>query len=886
MSGPTLAARWWRVALQVNPAGYSKKYRGTLGGVDPETHAREMIARAQDLGVEILAITDHHSVADIEIFRDAAKDSGITIFPGFELTTSENVHLLCIFDPSREVGELNRVLGGLGVLDPGADSRPTKLNCLGAMEAIHRQHGGLVIAAHAMNDNGLLRVLEGAACVDAWRSPYLDAIQVPAADSSGLEPKYRRILENRDPNYRRGAPRGTNLALARVLARDVAQPDHLAHASATCWIKMGSPTLEGLRLALLDPDDRISLEEPPAADWPRIEHIAWKGGFLDGASIDLGSNLNVLIGGRGTGKSTVIESLRFALGLEPKDSKDHIERHQRFVKNVLRSGSVVSVRLWVAGVEYDITRTVGEAPITFGEHGKPIDVEPADLIRGVELFSQRELSTMAREPTNQLPLLDRYLQDGAARRRELDDIRYQIGRARDELEAAEKELAKKERAFEEQPRLLEQKRQLEKSGLTDKLEDKRRRDREETCVTTARKRVDSVAEAIDRLAESLPIDRAFAGPAALKDLPNAAVLTRLQGDLKVLESTVQSGLEELRRGIDQAREKVRAVGEECAPRWQKVDTAYQSTLRELQRERFDGSELIQIEKRIGELQAQEPGLEAQRKAVTTRRERIEALLVEWRELLKKRREAYERGAKKVGRSLPGMVRAKVTTDSTRSALMQVIRDHVPGRLDQVERGVQNAPDLDAAQLATLGRQGAAALEQALGCSTNQAERVAEAGEPLWRDLDALEEPLEACIELNIGSASDPTYRRLDELSDGQKATALLLIVLGESSHPLVIDQPEDDLDNKFIVEGIVARLRRAKTERQVIIATHNPNLPVLGDCELLVPMKATVQGGQPVGEVDQEAIGAIDEPHARSRVEELLEGGRRAFETRRERYGY
>ena len=136
---------------------------------------------------------------------------------------------------------------------------------------------------------------------------------------------------------------------------------------------------------------------------------------------------------------------------------------------------------------------------------------------------------MAREPTNQIRLLDRYLKDGAARRRELDDLGYQIGRARTDLEAAERELEKKERAFEEQPRLLEQKRQLEMSGLSDKLEDKRRRDREQTCVTTARKRVDSVAEAIDRLAARTAAHVVDDGTYGLSPRPVAAPATSLRG---------------------------------------------------------------------------------------------------------------------------------------------------------------------------------------------------------------------------------------------------------------------------------------------------------------------------------------------------------------------
>ena len=127
-----------------------------------------------------------------------------------------------------------------------------------------------------------------------------------------------------------------------------------------------------------------------------------------------------------------------------------------------------------------------------------------------------------------------------------------------------------------------------------------------------------------------------------------------------------------------------------------------------------------------------------------------------------------------------------------------------------------------------------------------------------------------------------TWHTLEELSTGQKATAILLLLLLESEASLVVDQPEDDLDNRFITDGVVPIMRREKRRRQFVFSTHNANIPVLGDAELIVGMTATVDGAA----IQQEHMGSIDSQPVCDLVEEILEGGRTAFETRRSKYGF
>lgn len=132
------------------------------------------------------------------------------------------------------------------------------------------------------------------------------------------------------------------------------------------------------------------------------------------------------------------------------------------------------------------------------------------------------------------------------------------------------------------------------------------------------------------------------------------------------------------------------------------------------------------------------------------------------------------------------------------------------------------------------------------------------------------------IELNVGSAKSPIYKDASELSRGQKCTALLPLLLARRRTPLVIDQPEDNLDNHFIFRTVVGSIRQLKERRQMIFITHNANIPVLAEADMIVVMGADGNTGR------VEKVGTLDE--CQQEIIDLLEGGKEAFERRRLRY--
>ena len=138
------------------------------------------------------------------------------------------------------------------------------------------------------------------------------------------------------------------------------------------------------------------------------------------------------------------------------------------------------------------------------------------------------------------------------------------------------------------------------------------------------------------------------------------------------------------------------------------------------------------------------------------------------------------------------------------------------------------------------------------------------------------------IELNTShTGSEPNFISMENLSTGQKCTAILNLLLLSRDDPLIIDQPEDNLDNAFITDRIVKDIRKFKTNRQLLFATHNANIPVLGDAELI-----TVLGSKHPDKKPIRHVGSIDKPDVRDQAAEILEGGQAAFDMRKNKYGF
>ena len=880
-----------RCALQVNPHHYGTTFRGEGAAGDASTHAKAIVDKAAEIGVSVLAITDHNDVSGVPAFRSAATARGIHIFPGFELSSSEGLHVLCIYPRDTDDGRLQRLLGEFGIRNTAPSSDLANQSFVTIVEKV-REQGGVAVAAHVTNDNGLFKVLTGKPRIQAWQSVHLLAIQIPGPVED-LSQDVRQIVENKNADYRRTHAAGDGLAVAVINARDIVKPEDLDDPSASCWIKMSGVSIEGLRQAFLDPGSRIRLN-PKEGKLEPEEHaelvaLAWEGGFLDGAAIHFNPNLNVLVGGRGTGKSTVVESVRSVLALDAVGDEAR-KAHEGIVRHVLKNGTKISllVRAHRPAVrEYRIERTIPNPPLVRDDQGEVSNLSPQDVLPRVEVFGQHEISELTKSREKLTRLLDRFVERDESLPRRKADLRRDLEKSRRSLLDARGELRQIEERLAALPGLEETLQRFREAGLEERLKEQSLLVREERLLSSIPERLARFRKCQESLKHEIPIDRVFLSAKALEDLPGREILARANEVFVQLDRDVERIAKELEQALHRADQGVAAIRLEWERRKKDVQAAYEKILRELQKSRVDGEEFIRLRRQIEELRPLRERQSLVRRVEKEHADRRRALLAEWEDFKAAEFRRLDRAAKKVNQKLRDKVQVEVSAGGDREPLFRILRDEVGGRLSEAIDSLRGTRDLSLTQLVEGCRAGSDALNKAFGITPAQADRLAKAEPEVLMRIEELDLPSTTSIRLNTAPAgTPPAWQALEELSTGQKATAVLLLLLLESEAPLIVDQPEDDLDNRFITEGVVPRMRDEKQRRQFIFSTHNANIPVLGDAELIVGLSASGEAEHGQARIAPEHMGSIDAQPVRELVEEILEGGKEAFERRRRKYGF
>ena len=873
-------ARFYRCALQVNPFAYLDRHNKQTSFQSEAEYNKAIVEACLEIGIEVIGVTDHYRVKQSASLVRAARDAGLWAFSGFEAVTKDGVHFLCLFDPDKDE-VLERFIGECGVHDADQASPIGSLDSIELLER-SKKWGAICVAAHVASEGGLLKKLSGQSRMNVWKSPDLVACALPGPVGKAPE-GIRPILENKDAQHRR--PR----ALAIVNASDVNDPEDLRKEGASCFIKMSNVSVEGFRQAFLDPESRIRLHSDPQPE-PHAEFLAitWEGGFLDDTSVHFNGNLNVLVGGRGTGKSTVIESMRYALGLDPLGEEAR-KAHEGVIRYVLRSGTKVSLLVRShkpAERCYTIERSVPNPPVVKDETGEVLTLAPRDVMPGVQVFGQHEISELTKSREKLTLLLERFVERDPSLSGRKAKVRLELERSRSRIVDVRREMRTLDERLAALPGLEETQKRFQQAGLEERLKEKSLVIREERLFSNLGERLEPIRTLHSDLLEGLPVDTAFVSKKALEGLPNADILAEIEKILGALSNRLKAVGDQLAEALSEADRAIADTKCRWDERRKTIEETYEKLLRELQKSKIDGAEFIRLRQQIEELRPLKDRTKILKRDLSTHEAHRRKLLSEWEDIKASEYREIESAARKVSRKLRDRVRVEVMMAGNRDPLEEVLRE-VGGNLAAALDRLRGLEQLSLPEFAQRCREGKESLIKNYGLPAGAAERIAQAELDLFMRIEELELPATTKVELNTAAEGEPAvWQTLEALSTGQKATAVLLLLLLESEAPLVIDQPEDDLDNRFITEGVVPIMRQEKRRRQFVFSTHNANIPVLGDAELILGLAASGEAKEGHARIAPEHMGSIDSKPVRELVEEILEGGKEAFEMRRSKYGF
>jgi len=905
-------ARWWKFDFHTHTPASDDYGKGPDQGNLKQRGPREWLLDYMKAGIDCVAVTDHNCGLWVDQLKteyaqmERDRPEGfrpLHLFPGVELSVYGGIHVLAIFDKDKGTSYIDTLLGAVGYRGTrGACDSVTSKPLNEVAEEIVKVDG-IAILAHVDEENGLFNNLTGQTLQQA------------------LDCEHFFAMELMDPGYAKpGAYNSCKRPWTEIVGSDAHHPTGNSGqkfpGSRFSWVKMGNPCIEGLRLALLDGplsvlrSDATTQDPNQHADMV-IESIkvgdARYIGRPSALEIKLNPWMNAVIGGRGTGKSTIVEFLRLVLRREKelpeslqKDFAKYFDVYtSRDEEGLLTEDAQLAVVYRKNGARYRVqwSHRGDVEPIEAEQADGSWRAEPGEITRRfpVRIYSQKQIYELAKAPLALLKIVD---ESSAVDRRswenewKAEETRFLSLRAKArEIEAGLSEESGLQGELKDVQHKLAV---FEQAGHTDVLKEYRRCLRQQRAVEEWKQ---SWADAGDRI-------RGTAQEIIPDPLDAASFDQNKPEEKDLLEkiSTTLSEIQQVRDDLEKSASKLDGIlskwssGLEASLWNQAVKTAiekYEQLRTKLAKEAAGDpsayGELVQrrqmLEARLKEFESRKNQLgsiqkEAQqsltrllemRRRLTSRRKEFlttvlernsfvrievvpygarETVEEEFRRLIQRDSGSFEKDIGKVdnGEGLLGNLYSE----------NQSIND-VENKLEELKQKVKAIAAGNSTTWSVRDQRFAKHLER---LSPETFDRL-----DLWVPEDSLR------VEYST-SGDGSGFRSIQEGSPGQKTAALLAFLFSYGKEPIVLDQPEDDLDNHLIYDLIVTQLRNIKQSRQVIVVTHNANIVVNGDAELVIALAARN------GQTQIETSGSLQEKAVRKTICEVMEGGEKAFEQR------
>lgn len=848
---------------------------------DPTPELEKYIDAAIRNDIEVLAITDHNRVDFVKPAIKAAEEKPLTVLPGIEISTRDG-HLLGLFDPDDLTAlEAFATAENLRLKTVSAGEMRSERSVLDLIQEIG-DRGGLAIPAHVDKSSGVCEKLQPGELIDLLTCSALAGLEFATADA--LQSWFRD--DDTDPHRlaawkaRQGNSELKERGLARLMSSDAHTPELVGQdrSSRTLTrLRLDDPNFAAVRNAIQNnPKARCKAEVVLPVSYPRILQAAFQGGFLDGVTMDFTGNLNCLIGGRGSGKSTALLAIRTTLGASPGDDEDPDDPD--------RMPEITTVKfLDSAGSIRTAIRKRGSTPVD--ANGAEIGLRMADL-------GQDESGELARGYTEDPLMLLAFMDDFVVRHefeeRETETLAEleenateitQIGVRREQIQKLEGEQSRLEASLK-----------AAEEGRVEELAEWAQRLSEQRSMLTNVE--GSLAAALTGESPEPVADVEYLADQYDVDLAKDPLAEFVSGDngLKAKIATFEQDREQISakatKEIADAAKDVQAT----IAAWKAKQVDYEKRLKEKRQQledqglKVEATAIVDMTKRMREIKASLVDLRGKAKQRSDARKRrlklVEALHDNRENLFQARKAVLKRIVVEANSYAEDLT---IYVSFTRAGIDRPWRRWLSEQFGfkepRVSRVAEAIGPRDFARKLLDDEAGLLALTD--GDSTIfDSEGLKEARK--WAHIFTLEKMLlDDRPRIDVQRKGSKERKPFNKLSAGQQRSVLLsLLLCAERNEPLVLDQPEDHLDGQYIAGAVVRHLEAAKERRQVLIATHSANLVVLGDAELVVPMHVEDEQGH------TESVGAVDRPDTRKRVCGVLEGGAQAYKKRGLRYGF
>ncbi|WP_078551315.1 TrlF family AAA-like ATPase [Bacillus alkalicellulosilyticus] len=920
---------WLKCDLQMQTPGDPHNWVRTCDAYIGSTYTEEQLNQSVDLylkrchavGLNVIGVTDHNFIGKeylkrlIERNQEVARDldrEPLVIFPGFEVEIAQGlgVHVLCLFETNTPLDVIDEMVTELGlpnrrrVINGSITPLNKNFNNIITFIQEHKDYPGIVVAAHPLAESGMLNdsFMTDHFQREMFKDPRLLVMETPRVIES-LPRGIKKIILSSDDCHEHWK---RDRAIATVMSSDcysLEESDKGFIGKRHSWIQFSKPSIDSLRQAFIDHSSRIKLQVSSPNEgnnYGKITSLEIRDvSFLDNQTINFSQNLNCIIGGRGSGKSSILEYIRLCT-----NSLSKFNEQLSRIENTLQQDSILKLTWQDPNGLIDVLHfSNGQVTIPSRTEVKDIDVIFKSL--GINIYSQREITQMGQDSPSLMPLIDRIseneLKEENNQEKEVaeklisliqSELKFlRLKEEKIELEQEFEELKRKWDTFTSVKEFSEKKKKV---TLTRDFVSKVRSDK--TAIDGSVEQLIDTLTTINEQYENMVLD----SENLIKSEYINYIKEQFVQSIKSIKCDIQKTKEDLNNSL------LSAIDNHDS--WDSLKNEFDINEKEFE----DACKAKGItEEEFELLKDTEQKLNRKDLEIEKKEEELTRTL----ELLKEKGNLHDR-LNEIWKKQHEIRQTKINNLISIDTIPKVTVDgnDVPFlKIDIIYMGDFNHymklwMEFSIDGRSKLGRNwefiGELAYSQFQQHNTtpspwviiqewleNEAIIPSELN-PFYKELKShLNDHFEHWEKFRtkrIQDTIDITLYRADGtragslldngLSDGQKNTAILTLLFTEGTGPIIIDQPEDELDSDFIYNELVPIIRKMKNKRQIILVSHNANLPVNGDAELIYALKTDVGKGKLRTE------GGLDNPDVKRAILDIMEGSEEAFKRRSEKY--